>query len=131
MFIPVNLRYTANHLWLRPIGRKDIYVGITDYAQKELGRIDSFEINCEGSIIRKDVPFGTIYGANKTIDLIMPRTGRILSLNGDVEINPRYLNSDTYHFWIALISISDDDLQTRFLINEEYLALIKQTQIIK
>jgi len=131
MFIPVNLRYTTHHLWLRPIGRKDIYVGITDYAQKELGRIDSLDINNEGSIIKKDEPFGTIYGANKTLELIMPRTGRIISLNVDVEIHPRHLNSDTYHFWIALISISDDDLKTRFLINEEYLSLIKQTQTIK
>lgn len=131
MYIPVNLRYTSRHLWLRPVGRTDMYVGVTHYAQKKLGRIDSLDIQRDGSIINKDEKFGTIYGANKTLDLIMPRTGRILSLNIDVEVNPRFLNSDTYHFWIALISISEVDMKSRFLLNEEYLNLIKQIQIEK
>ena len=44
MFTPVNLRYTSHHLWLNPVGRNDVYVGITDFAQKEIGRIDSLDI---------------------------------------------------------------------------------------
>lgn len=105
MFIPINLKYTSNHLWTRTIGREDIYIGITDYAERELGRIELIEINREGQILIKGQSFGIIYGTNKTLDLIMPVNGLILFGNTDVFKNPQSLNSDSYHNWIALITI--------------------------
>lgn len=107
MFIPVNLHYTSNHLWLRDVGRQDVYVGITDYAQKELGRIDFIEIQYEGSLKKKGDAFGVIYGANKCVDLIMPFAGRILMINPDIEMHPGILNSDPYHYWVILLAITD------------------------
>lgn len=107
MFIPINLKYTKNHLWTRTIGREDIYIGITAYAEIELGRIDLIEINREGKTLLKGKSFGIIYGANKTLDLIMPVNGQILFNNADVISHPQALNSDSYHNWIALISIEN------------------------
>lgn len=107
MFVPVNLHYTNNHLWLRDIGRQDAYVGITDYAQKELGRIDFVGIEREGGLKKKGESFGTIYGSNKHADLIMPFDGRILMVNQDIETNPKILNSDPYHYWLVLLTATN------------------------
>lgn len=106
MFIPLNLRYTSNHLWLREVGRQDLYVGITDYAQKELGRIDSIEIEQKGSKKNKGESFGVIYGANKSAELIMPFVGRILIVNPDIIKHPGVLNSNPYDYWIILLTVA-------------------------
>lgn len=106
MFIPQNLHYTSNHLWLREVGRQDLYVGITDYVQKELGRIDSIEIEQEGSQKKKGESFGIIYGANKCAELTMPFSGRILIVNPDTLKHPGLLNSDPYQYWIILLTVA-------------------------
>ncbi len=130
MHIPPNLRYTAHHLWLRPVGRNDIYVGITDYAQKELGRIDSFDIHGEGTKKMKNESFGKIYGTNKVFDLIAPLAGKILMLNADIEKSPLTLNSDPYQHWIALMSIDNKHLQgVKILSAEEYKNMISASKI--
>ena len=127
MFIPVNLRYTNNHLWLRDIGRQDVYIGITDYAQKELGRIDLVEMQYEGSQKRIGESFGTIYGTNKCVDLVMPFSGRILMLNSDVEIHPGILNSDPYHNWIVLLTGTSNlaDKMVKYFTSKDYKQVIK------
>lgn len=108
MFIPLNLRYTSNHLWLREVGRQDLYVGITDYAQKELGRIDYIEIEHEGSQKKEGETFGIVYGTNKCIDLIMPFTGQILMLNPDIEKLSGIINSNPYHHWIVIMTAKNN-----------------------
>lgn len=122
MFIPVNLHYTSSHLWLRDVGRQDAYVGITDYAQKELGRIDFIEIQHEGSLKKKGESFGIIYGANKSVDLFMPFSGRILIENPEMEKHPGILNSDPYHFWIVLLASTNSlaDKMTKYLTSKDY-----------
>lgn len=125
MFIPVNLKYTDNHLWTRFIGRQDIYIGITDYAERELGRIELIEINREGKILMKGQSFGIIYGANKTLDLIMPVNGQILFSNTDVLNHPQSLNSDSYHNWIALITMKSYKIvKNDFLTAFDYKKLV-------
>lgn len=125
MFIPINLKYTKNHLWIRPIGREDIYIGITDYAERELGRIDLIEINREGKILMQGKSFGIIYGANKTLDLIMPVNGQILFNNADVLNHPQTLNSDSYHNWISLMTIKNHKIVEKdFLTAKDYRALV-------
>ncbi len=104
MFIPVNLHYTSNHLWLCEVGRQDAYVGITDFGQKALGRIDSIELQRNGSKKKKGELFGIIYGSNKTMSLFMPFEGRILIVNPDNENLPERLNTAPYHYWIVLLS---------------------------
>ncbi len=125
MHTPRNLRYTAGHLWLRPVGRNDIYVGITDFAQKELGRIDSLDIHSEGTEEMMGESFGVIYGSNKSFELIAPLAGRILMLNPDAEKTPVVLNSDPYHHWVVLMSIEEKHLQrVKYLSAEEYQNMI-------
>jgi glycine cleavage system H protein len=122
MFIPVNLHYTRDHLWLRDVGRQDAYAGITDYAQKELGRIDCIEIEHEGSQKERGDRFGVIYGANKCVDLIMPFTGQLLMLNPDIEKLSGIINSDPYHHWIVMLTAKDSlaDNKTQYFTAEGY-----------
>jgi glycine cleavage system H protein len=130
MHIPTNLRYTTHHLWLRPVGRNDIYVGITDFAQKELGRIDSFELEAEGTQKIKDASFGKIFGANKTLELITPLAGRIVMVNTEIEKAPLTLNSDPYQHWIALMAIDSKHFQgVKLLTAEEYKNRISKSMI--
>lgn len=125
MFIPVNLKYTNNHLWARAIGREDIYIGITDYAERELGKIELIEINIEGQILMKGESFGIIYGTNKTLELIMPVNGQILFSNTDVLNHPQTLNSDSYHNWITLITIKNYKTnKSDFLTASDYKMLV-------
>jgi len=125
MFIPANLKYTNNHLWTRFIGREDMYIGITDYAERELGRIELIEINREGKTLMKGRPFGIIYGENKTLELIMPMNGQILFSNTDVLNHPQSLNSDSYHNWIALITMKSYKIVTNdFLTAFDYKKLV-------
>jgi len=104
MFIPVNLRYTSNHLWLRAVGKQDAYIGITVVVQKEFGQIESIEIECKGKEQKMGDSFGVIYGANKCEKLIMPFAGQILIVNPDIEKHPGILNVDPYSHWIALLT---------------------------
>lgn len=122
MFIPVNLRYTSNHLWLREVGRQDAYIGITDFAQKELGRIDSIEIKPDGYEKKQIESFGLIYGANKSMELTMPLTGRILIVNPEIIKHPGILNSDPYDNWIILFTSTTNlaDNTTKYLTSMEY-----------
>ena len=130
MNVPLNLLYTTDHLWLRSVGRNDIYIGITDFAQKELGRIDSFEIQSEGTAKAKGEAFGKIYGANKTLDLLAPLAGRILMVNVDIERIPHTINSDPYQHWIALISIDNKHFQTvKLLSAAEYKSRVSASKI--
>lgn len=130
MFMPLNLRYTSNHLWLREVGRQDLYVGITDYAQKELGRIDSIEIQREGSEKNKGESFGTIFGANKCAELIMPFAGRILIVNTDILKHPGVLNSNPYHYWIILLTAAIDltELMSNYFTPDAYKQAIANTK---
>jgi glycine cleavage system H protein len=132
MFIPINLHYTSNHLWLRDIGRQDVYIGITDYAQKELGRIDSIEIQREGSLKKEEEAFGTIYGANKCVDLVMPFEGRILIINSDIETNPGILNSDPYHYWIVLLAATNNiEINSeRYFTADKYKEAINNLKVL-
>ena len=109
MYFPANHYYTHHHLWIRPIGKKDAYIGITEYAQKELGRIGLLELNPEGESRKADEAFGLLYGSNKSIDLLMPFNGQLLIANEEIIKSPWLLNVDPYHFWIMLISLHENE----------------------
>lgn len=128
MFIPLNLRYTGKHLWLRELGRQDAYVGITDFAQKELGRIDYIEIQRHGREKENGESFGMIYGANKRMELLMPITGRVLIINPEIIKHPGTLNSDSYNNWIILLTATTNlsDNQTKYLTPIEYQITLDQ-----
>ena len=95
MNIPANLKYTKEHEWIAIEG--DIAtIGITDFAQSELGDIVYVEIETIGETLAKDEVFGSVEAVKTVSDLFMPVSGEILEFNGDLESNPEAVNKDPY-----------------------------------
>jgi glycine cleavage system H protein len=108
VFFPVHHYYTRHHTWIRLIGRQDAYIGITDFAQAELGKITQIESAAEGAVIKKNDAFGMVYGSAKSTELRSPFDGKILITNPEILQSPWLINTDPYHHWIALISCDED-----------------------
>lgn len=107
MNIPANVRYSDDHEWLRIEGDQ-AYVGITDYAQHELGDIVFVDVDTVGETIEKNGVFGTIEAVKTVSDLMMPVTGEILEFNEALEDNAAAINSDPYgEGWIIKIRLAN------------------------
>ena len=113
MNFPSELKYSKDHEWIRVEG-KTAYVGITDFAQKELGDIVYLDVTTVGQTISKEEIFGTIEAVKTVSDLFMPVSGEILEFNAELESAPELINSDPYgKAWIVKIAITDvADLDT-------------------
>ena len=124
MNIPSELKYTKDHEWVRVDG--DIAtIGITDFAQSELGDIVYVEIETVGESVDKEAVFGTVEAVNTVSDLFMPLTGEVLELNDALEGNPELVNSDPYgEGWMVKIKISDASQINDLLDAAAYGALI-------
>jgi glycine cleavage system H protein len=111
MNIPEGLKYTEDHEWIRVEGGNVAYVGITDFAQSELGDIVYVEVETVGETIEKNQIFGTVEAVKTTSDLYIPLTGKVLEFNSQVDDksgDPALINSDPYGSgWIVKIEISD------------------------
>ena len=107
MNFPADLKYTKDHEWIRVDG--DVaYVGITDYAQGELGEIVFVDITTEGETVAKEEVFGTIEAVKTVSDLFMPVGGEVLEVNTELEDQPELVNEDAYgKGWIIKVAISD------------------------
>ncbi|GAB4239193.1 MAG: glycine cleavage system protein GcvH [Ekhidna sp.] len=107
MNIPSDLQYTKDHEWVRIEG--DIAtVGITDFAQGELGDIVYVEIETEGETLASGEVFGTVEAVKTVSDLFMPLSGEVIEINGSLEANPEIVNSDPYgEGWMIKIKVSD------------------------
>ncbi|MBO6117961.1 MAG: glycine cleavage system protein GcvH [Bacteroidales bacterium] len=107
MNIPQNLRYSDDHEWLRIEG-DEAYVGITDYAQHELGDIVYVDVDSEGEEIAAGEAFGSIEAVKTVSDLLMPVSGTVLEINAALEDNAAAINSDPYgEGWIIKIKMND------------------------
>lgn len=123
MLIPQNLYYTENHLWLRKVGLYDFCIGITDFAQKEIGEINLIEINLEESTIEKSASWGSVYGINATFSLIAPCACKITAVNNILNTKPSHVNTDPYNNWF--LSISTYISINEFLTHEDYNRFVK------
>jgi glycine cleavage system H protein len=105
MNIPKNLKYTRDHEWVRLEGPDDLaYVGITDYAQQQLGDIVFVDIPTVGELVTKGKPFGSIEVVKTVSDLFMPITGEVLEQNEELDESPELVNEDPYGAgWLVLI----------------------------
>ena len=124
MNIPSELKYTKDHEWVKIEG--DIAtIGITDFAQGELGDIVFVEIETEGESLGEHEVFGTV-GAVKTVsDLFMPLSGTVTEFNKNLERNPELVNSDPYgDGWMIKLQISNNAEVANLLDAEAYLAMI-------
>ena len=109
MNILENLKYTKDHEWLRVEGG-EAYIGITDFAQSELGDIVFVEVDTIGEIIEKEETFGTIEAVKTVSDMFMPVSGEILAFNEALESNPELINKDPYgEGWMIKIELKNPD----------------------
>jgi glycine cleavage system H protein len=107
MNFPDNLKYTAEHEWIRVEGN-EAFVGISEFAQSELGDIVFVDINSVGQSVAKDGIFGSVEAVKTVSDLFLPVTGTILEVNPALNNAPELVNSDPYgDGWMVKISISD------------------------
>lgn len=124
MNFPTDVKYTKDHEWIRIDG--DVaYVGITDYAQSELGEIVYVDITTEGEKVDKEEVFGTIEAVKTVSDLFMPVTGEVLEVNPELEDAPQLVNEDAYgKGWIIKVNVSDAAELDELLSAAEYEQLI-------
>lgn len=124
MNIPENLRYTEDHEWVRIEG-DEAYIGVTDFAQGELGDIVYVEIETEGETLDSGEVFGTVEAVKTVSDLFMPLSGEVLEFNSELEASPELVNSDPYgKGWMIKVKVSDQG--DKLLSAEEYQKLIGQ-----
>jgi glycine cleavage system H protein len=124
MNIPANLKYTKDHEWIRIEGEFG-YVGVTDFAQGELGDIVFVEIETTGETLNKEEVFGTIEAVKTVSDMFMPVSGEILEMNQDIEASPDVINKDPYgKGWMIRIRITNPAEINDLLTPEKYKTLV-------
>lgn len=124
MGIPKNLLYTQDHEWVK-IENDIAYIGITDFAQHELGDIVYVEIETLGEKLNQHEVFGTVEAVKTVSDLFLPLTGKIMELNPKLETNPELVNSDPYgEGWMIRIKIEDNTEIEALLKSDAYASLI-------
>ena len=124
MNIPAELKYTKDHEWVR-IEDDEAVIGITDFAQSELGDIVFVEVETEGESIESEEIFGSVEAVKTVSDLFMPLSGEVLSFNSELEDAPEVVNSDPYgEGWMIRIKISDASEIDNLLSAEQYKSLI-------
>ena len=124
MNIPAELKYTKDHEWVRMEG--DIAViGITDFAQGELGDIVYVEVETVDETLEKDAVFGTVEAVKTVSDLFLPMGGEIVEFNESLEDEPEKVNSDPYgEGWMIKVKVDDASDYESLLSDEEYKALV-------
>ncbi len=124
MNVPANLKYTKEHEWIRIEG--DVaYVGITDYAQSELGEIVFVEVETVGETLKEGEVFGTVEAVKTVSDLYLPIDGEILEFNESLMDAPELVNDDPYNEgWMVKIAVSDAIQLDNLLSAADYEALI-------
>jgi glycine cleavage system H protein len=124
MNVPSNLKYTKDHEWIRVEGEIG-FVGVTDFAQGELGDIVFVEIETVGETLKKEEVFGTIEAVKTVSDMFMPVTGEILEMNAAIEETPDVINKDPYgKGWMVKIKITNSAEINDLLTPEKYKTLV-------
>lgn len=124
MNFPAELKYTKDHEWVRLSGNTAT-IGITDFAQRELGDIVYIDINSVGSEVNKDEVFGTVEAVKTVSDLFMPVTGTVNEVNDALNNNPELVNSDPYgEGWMVKVTLADVADAAGLLDADAYKALV-------
>jgi len=120
MNIPSDLKYTSDHEWVKIEGDTAI-VGVTDFAQGELGDVVYVEIETEGENLEKGEVFGTVEAVKTVSDLFMPLSGEVSEINPNIESDPEIVNKDPYgDGWMIKIKISDESEVDQLISAEAY-----------
>ena len=124
MNFPENLKYSKDHEWIRVEGNTAL-IGITEFAQSELGEIVYVDVTTEGDTIAKDAVFGSVEAVKTVSDLLMPVSGEVLEVNAELEDKPELINEDPYgKGWIIKITVTDASELDKLLSAADYKNLI-------
>mgnify|MGYP006108416027 CR=1 FL=1 len=124
MEFPKELKYSKDHEWLRVEGN-NAYIGITEFAQGELGDIVFIDVDTEGEELEKEEVFGSVEAVKTVSDLFMPINGEVLEFNNKLEDEPELINSDPYgDGWIIKVSVSDASELDALLDADAYKELV-------
>jgi glycine cleavage system H protein len=124
MNFPSELKYTSDHEWIKVEGNQ-AYVGITDFAQRELGDIVYIDINSLGKTVAKEAVFGTVEAVKTVSDLFMPVDAKVLEFNKKLDTNPELVNQDPYgDGWMVKIELSDLSQTDGLLSAADYAASV-------
>ena len=124
MSVPQNHKYTAEHEWIRVAG-EEIVVGVTEFAQGELGDVVFIEIETEGETLSFGDTFGTIEAVKTVSDLYMPVDGEIVEVNSALEDSPELVNSEPFEGgWMIRVKLSDPAQLDALMPADQYRALI-------
>lgn len=124
MNFPENLKYSKDHEWIKVEGNTAL-VGITAFAQSELGEIVYVDVTTEGETVAKDGVFGSVEAVKTVSDLMMPASGEVLEVNAELEDKPELINEDPYgKGWIIKVALSDASELESLLSAEDYKKLI-------
>lgn len=125
MSYPQDLKYTKEHEWIRDNGDGTATVGITEFAQSELGDIVFVEIEPEGFEFDKDEVFGTVEAVKTVSELFAPVAGEIIEINEELEMEPELVNDDPYgDGWMVKISVSDASQLDELMSPDEYEEIV-------
>jgi glycine cleavage system H protein len=125
MIFPENLKYTKDHEWVKKDGDFAV-VGITDFAQKELGDIVFVEVETVGETLNKEDVFGTIEAVKTVSDMFMPVSGEVIEFNEELESSPELINSDPYgKGWVIKIKMSSPEELNELFDTRGYKELIE------
>lgn len=124
MNIPQELKYTKDHEWVRVEG-DNVVIGVTDFAQKELGDIVYVDVDSEGDTVEVDEVFGSVEAVKTVSDLLMPITGEVIAFNEALEDAPELVNNDPYgDGWMIKVAISDASELDNLMSADEYKDLV-------
>ena len=120
MDFPEELKYSKEHIWVRLEGSKAV-IGITDYAQEELGTITAIELPDVGDELEQEDSFGSVEARKTVAELYAPLSGTVLEVNEELADSPGMLNEDPYDSgWIAIIAVSDPEELNLLLSADDY-----------
>jgi glycine cleavage system H protein len=126
MDVPKDIKYTREHEWVKVEGSR-AEVGITDYAQHQLGDIVYVELPKPGTQVTFMEPFGVVESVKAASDLFSPVSGQVVEVNGGLEDQPEVVNRDPYgEGWMIVVEVSDPSELDRLLSSEEYAALLEE-----
>ena len=124
MNVPEDLKYTKDHEWVRVEG-ESVVIGVTDFAQKELGDIVYVDVDTEGETIDKEEVFGSVEAVKTVSDLMMPVSGEIVAFNEALEDEPELVNTDPYiDGWMIKVLVSDFTELGSLLSADQYKELV-------
>lgn len=126
MNTPKELRYSEEHEWVKVEGN-EVRIGITDFAQSELGDIVFVELPEVGDEITADEPFGSVESVKTVSELYAPISGKVIAINEDLDDSPEFVNESPYEkAWMIVVEVSDLGEVDKLMTAEEYEAMIKE-----